>query len=322
MSVPLPELGWSAFFAQAMPADPGLRPARVSSVHGVLVDVWTEEGTRIASMRGTLRGGAPEGGLACGDWVVISGEGQDVVVESVLPRRTIFLRQAAGERAVPQAIAANVDRVFVVTTAEGDFNVRRLERYLVAIAAGGAEAVIVFTKADLPHDLGPLVGEARELAPVVVTSARTGSGMDDLLALMPADATSAFAGSSGVGKSALVNRLLGASVQREGHVRGHDKRGRHTTTRRELFSVPGHGIVVDTPGMRELKPWTPAGRGADDAFEDIARFAAACRYRDCRHRNEPECGVRRAVDAGALDPSRLAAFVKLSDEAERARARR
>lgn len=323
-AVTLEELGWSDAFARAMPAEPGVRPARVASVHGVLVDVWTPEGPRTASMRGTLRGAAVEGGLAVGDWVAVSGEGRDVVIEAALPRRTVFLRQAAGERAEPQAIAANVDRVLVVTSVEGDFNERRLERYLIAIAGGGAEPLIVLTKADLAGDVAPIAARAAALAPVVVTSARTGAGVEELRARLPAGTTTAFVGSSGVGKSALVNRLLGEDVQREGHVRAHDKRGRHTTTRRELFALPGGGLVVDTPGMRELKPWQPAGEDAEDAFDDVLELSVSCKYRDCRHAAEPGCAVRAAAERGELDPARLAAWRKLETErtAPRPRSRR
>jgi len=253
----LDELGWSADFAKAMPDDPSMRPARVSSVHGVLVDVWAEDGSHTASMRGTMRGAGVVGGLCVGDWVAVSGEDKDVVIEAALPRRTVFLRQAAGERAEPQAIAANVDRVFVVTSVEGDFNVRRLERYLAAIGSGGAEAIIVIAKADLAPDVTAFVTEASNLAPVLVTSAHRDIGLDALRSKMPVGSTSALVGSSGVGKSALVNRLLGEDRQREGAVRAYDKRGRHTTTRRELFALPSGGLVVDTPGMRELQPWSP-----------------------------------------------------------------
>lgn len=315
----LDELGWTTHFASAMPDDPGLRPARVCSVHGVLVDVWTTDGPKTASMRGTLRGAVVEGGLAVGDWVALE---EDSAIAQVLPRKTVFLRQAAGEREEAQAIAANVDRVFVVTSVEGDFNVRRLERYLVAIAGGGAEPIVVLTKADLVDDvaLAPLVKDAEALAKVVVTSAHEGRGLEDLVALMPKGSTSALVGSSGVGKSALVNRMLGKDVQREGHVRAHDKRGRHTTTRRELFALPHGGLVVDTPGMRELKVWQPAGEDAEDAFEDIFAIAANCKYRDCRHANEPGCAVRDAVASGALDEKRLASYQKL--EAERTKKKR
>ena len=311
----LDDLGWNADFAAAMPENAGIVPARVSSVHGVLVDVWTTEGQRTASMRGTLRGATGEGGLVVGDWVALAEGGS--VIAAVLPRRTVFLRQAAGEREVAQAIAANVDRVFVVTSVEGDFNVRRLERYLLAIAGGGAEPVIVLSKSDLLDDPSAFVKEAETLARVVVTSAMKDVGIDDLRALMPAGSTSVLVGSSGVGKSAIVNRLLGKEVQREGHVRAHDKRGRHTTTRRELFALPGGGLVVDTPGMRELKVWQAANEDSEDAFDDLFAIAANCKYRDCRHANEPGCAVREAVASGTFEAARLASFQKL--EAERAR---
>lgn len=310
----LDELGWTADLAAAMPGDPDVVPARVSSVHGVLVDVWTTEGQKTASMRGTLRGATGEGGLVVGDWVALAGGS---VIAQVLPRRTVFLRQAAGEREEAQAIAANVDRVFVVTSIEGDFNVRRLERYLLAIAGGGAEPVIVLTKADLLDDPSKFVDEAKTLARVVLTSALRDVGIDDLRALMPRGSTSVLVGSSGVGKSALVNRLLGKDVQREGHVRAHDKRGRHTTTRRELFALPDGGLVVDTPGMRELKVWQAGNEDSEDAFEDVFAVGASCKYRDCGHANEPGCAVREAVAKGELDAGRLASFQKL--EAERAR---
>lgn len=311
----LEELGWTADLSAAMPEDPGLVPARVSSVHGVLVDVWTTEGQRTASMRGTLRGATGEGGLVVGDWVALAEGGS--VIAAVLPRRTVFLRQAAGEREVAQAIAANVDRVFVVTSVEGDFNVRRLERYLLAISGGGAEPVIVLSKSDLLDDPATFVAAAARFARVVVTSAHRDVGVDDLRALMPRGSTSVLVGSSGVGKSALVNRLLGKEVQREGHVRAHDKRGRHTTTRRELFALPGGGLVVDTPGLRELKVWQAVDEDSEDAFEDLFELAAGCKYRDCRHANEPGCAVREAVARGTFEAARLASFQKL--EAERAR---
>ncbi|MBX3233880.1 MAG: ribosome small subunit-dependent GTPase A [Labilithrix sp.] len=284
--------------------DDGRRPARVASVHAVRVDVWTTAGPVQASLRSRFL--RIDGGVAVGDFVLL-GATEDVV-EEVLPRRTVFLRQAAGDRSEPQAIAANVDRVFVVTSAE-DWNLRRLERYLVAIATGGAEAQIVLSKSDLGAD----VETTDALAPSLVTSAKTGAGLDELRARIPRGMTVAFVGSSGVGKSALVNVLLGRDAQLEGAVRAHDGRGRHTTTRRELFAVPGGGLLIDTPGMRELKPWLPGGE-VDDAFDDVASHAARCRYRDCAHESEPGCAVREAVAAGDLAPERLEAWRKLARE--------
>lgn len=318
----LEDLGWSDELARLVPAGSGLAPARVASVYAARVDLWTREGPRLASLRSRALRDA-EGGVAVGDWALVaraSADASEVVVEAILPRRTAFLRQAAGERAEPQAIAANVDRVFVVTAVDSDLNVRRIERYLVAIAAGGAEAQLVLTKADLVADVGPALERVSALAPAFATSARDGRGVDELLARIPRGTTAAVVGSSGVGKSALVNRLLGRDVQLEGAVRAYDGRGRHTTTRRALFTLPGGGLLIDTPGMRELKPWLPAGAlDADDAFDDVAAFARSCRYRDCGHGREPGCAVRAALDAGELSEARLAAWRKLSRErAERA----
>ncbi|HVJ91481.1 MAG TPA: ribosome small subunit-dependent GTPase A [Labilithrix sp.] len=314
----LADLGWSDDFARFVPEGEGLRPARVASVYAARVDVWTTEGPRLASLRSrALRDAAVEGGIAVGDWVLVAKTGIDaheVVVETVLPRRTSFLRQAAGERPEPQAIAANIDRVFVVTAVDTDFNVRRLERYLVAISRGGAEAQIVLTKADLVPDVSALVAEANALAPAFATSARARHGLEELIARIPRGTTATLVGSSGVGKSALVNRLLGRDVQLEGAVRAYDGRGRHTTTRRELFMLPGGGLLIDTPGMRELKPWLPEPGEIDDAFEDVAVHAESCRYRDCQHEGEPGCAVRAAVASGSLAEERLAAWQKLSHE--------
>ena len=319
----LEELGWSALFAaHVTEADAALRPARVASVYSAHADVWLG-GTsvpRMAQLRGRALRDAPEGGVAVGDWALVApaSEGSlDVVIERILPRRSAFVRQAAGERSEPQAIAANVDRVLIVTSAEGDFNARRLERYLVAIASSGAQAVIVLAKADLAHDMTELLAAASKLAPVVSTSARTGIGLDELKALIPRGTTAAMVGSSGVGKSALVNALLGRSAQHEGAVRAYDKRGRHTTTKRSLFALPDGGLLVDTPGMRELKPWQ-AGAGGDEdlegAFNDIAQLAASCKYTDCRHVAEPGCAIRAAVAAGTLDAERTASWEKLERE--------
>lgn len=314
----LEDFGWSAEFERSMPSSPALRPARVSSVYAARVDLWTTEGPRLASLRSRVLRGAPvEGGIAVGDWAMVAQPrpgADEVVVEAILPRRTVFLRQAAGERSEPQAIAANVDRVFVVTALDSDFNLRRLERYLLAISAGGAEAHVVLSKADLLEDVSSALAQVSSLAPAFATSARSGYGIDELFARIPRKTTAVVVGSSGVGKSALVNRLLGREAQLEGEVRAHDGRGRHTTTRRQLFMLPTGGLLIDTPGMRELKPWLPEGAEVDDAFEDVASFAASCRYRDCGHAGEPGCAVQSALESGELDKERVLGWRKLAEE--------
>lgn len=329
----LDDLGWTPEFQAHLGApsvaDPALRPARVASVYSARVEVWLA-GTpapRMVALRGRALRDAPEGGVAVGDWALVgpAAPGSDeVVVERILPRRTAFVRQAAGERSEPQAIAANVDRVLIVTSVDGDFSTRRLDRYLVAIAGSGAEAVIVIAKADLAGELDEELRAASKLAPVILTSARTGLGLDELRAQIPRGTTAALVGSSGVGKSALVNVLLGRSAQHEGAVREHDKRGRHTTTKRSLFAIPGGGLLVDTPGMRELKPWQGGGAGDDDvegAFADVAELAASCKYTDCRHAGEPGCAIRAGIDAGTLDSERVASWEKLERERGERKAR-
>lgn len=326
-------LGWSSDFAEHLVEGEGLRPARVASALGIRLIVWTEDGPRMAAVRSRATRNAPiQGAIVVGDWVLVAKAtegGDEVVVERVLPRKTVFLRQAAGERSEPQAIAANIDRVLIVTSLEGDFNLRRLERYLLAIRSGGAEPVVVLSKADLCAESAQAFEQASSLAACVMTSARTGHGIDELRAMVPRGTTVALAGSSGVGKSALVNELLGHTAQTEGAVREHDKRGRHTTTRRSLFVLPSGGLLVDTPGMRELTPWyADTDRAAEasdrDTFADVEALAASCRYRDCTHAaeaNEPGCAVREAVEAGRLDRARYDSFHKLGRERAERRAR-
>ncbi|MDB4943700.1 MAG: putative GTPase related to EngC [Labilithrix sp.] len=328
MTLSLEELGWSARVAEHVTDEDralGLRPARVASVYSAHVEVWLPHAEpQMITLRGRALRDAPEGGIAVGDWALVGATvagSEDVVLERILPRRTAFVRQAAGERSEPQAIAANVDRVLVVTSVDGDFNERRLERYLVAIATSGADALIVVTKADLTEEAEALAARSAGMGPTLLTSARTGQGLGELRAAMPPGSTAALVGSSGVGKSALVNALLGRPAQPEGAVREHDKRGRHTTTRRALFAVPGAGLLVDTPGMRELKPWQAgaADEDAERAFADVAELSVACKYTDCRHVSEPGCAIRAAIAAGTISEERYRSWEKLETErAERA----
>jgi len=250
---------------------------------------------------------------AVGDFVAV----RDTVIEEVLPRKTVFLRKAVGDALEAQVIAANIDTVFVVTGLDGDFNVRRLERYYATARASGAQCAIVLNKADLSDNLEARIREVRAVAPgadVVAISALHGDGIEALRPWLGAGETVAFVGSSGAGKSTLINRLLGRERQSTGAVREADSRGRHTTTHRELLETPTGALLIDTPGLRELQPWA----GADDvdgAFPEIEELAAECRYRDCSHNAEEGCAVQAAIEDGTLDYARFSSYVKMRKEA-------
>jgi ribosome biogenesis GTPase len=270
--------------------------------------------------RAALDDHSPAGLPVVGDWVAarVIDRGP-AIVEAVLPRRTLFARRAAGRREERQPIAANIDLVFLVCGLDGDFNLRRLERYLTLSAESGAGAVVVLSKSDLCGDVAARMADAAAVAgaaPVVAVHTR---GPEGILALRPhlADGrTVALVGSSGVGKSSLVNCLLGEDRLRTAEVRESDSRGRHTTTHRELIELPAGGALIDTPGMRELRLW--AGEDAvDRAFDEIAALAAGCRYRDCTHSGEPGCAVESALGEGELAAERWESYRKLRGEAQR-----
>jgi ribosome biogenesis GTPase len=259
-----------------------------------------------------------------GDWVaarVINRltNTEQATVEAVLPRRTLFARRAPGGREDQQPIAANIDLVFLVCGLDGDFNLRRLERYLTLAVESGAGAVVVLNKSDLCANVAARLAETAAVAgaaPVVAVHTRSPEGIGPLLRHLADGRTVALLGSSGVGKSSLVNCLLGQSLLRTAEVRESDSRGRHTTTHRELIPLPGGGALIDTPGMRELQLW--AGEDAvDRAFDEIATLAAGCRYRDCTHTAEQGCAVQNALEEGALAPERWQSYRKLRGEAQR-----
>lgn len=296
----------------------GLCTGRVIAQQRGLYRIATAEGERMAGVSGRLRHEAlsPSDYPAVGDFVLADTQtGGDAVIRSVLPRRSSFVRRAAGDSHQEQVVAANVDTVFLCMSLNRDFSLRRLERDLAVAWESGASPVVVLTKADLCADTRRYALEAERVAvgvPVLVTASLAEDGLDALAPYLRPGRTVAFIGSSGVGKSTMINRLLGEARQTTGGLRG-DDRGRHTTTSREIFQLPGGALLLDTPGMREMGMWD-AQAGIDQTFTDVLELAAQCRFADCTHTSEPGCAVLRAMETGTLAPERLAAFMRLSAE--------
>lgn len=317
-------LGWDDRRAVEMPPGEGLVPARVAVEHRGAYDLLgagdeLSEGARVSA---ELRDRA-SGRLdfpAVGDWVAVrpgAGPRGADLIEAVLPRSSLFVRRAPGRDPRPQVVGTNIDRVFIATSLDGDLNARRLERYLAVVHGGDAEPVVLLTKSDLithpdeldrARELVASVAPGVEAVPVSVT---TGEGIDRLRELIPPATTAALVGSSGVGKSTIVNTLMGADIRQVAPTRA-DGRGRHTTVTRDLLVLPDGGLVVDTPGMREVQLWD--GSGLDRVFPEIAARAAGCRFSDCRHLTEPGCAVREAVERGEIPPERLASRHRLERE--------
>ena len=315
-SLDLQDLGWDSSWLEAFEpyARDDLIPARVAVRHHGPCELLTE--------RGPL-GGLPSGRLtdaelpAVGDWTAVRalpGE-RKAVIEAVLPRRTAFTRKEAWRRTAAQVIAANIDTVFLMSSLGSDLNPRRLERYLVAAWESGAAPAIVLTKVDLEPDRTEALLAVEPVAfgvPVHPVSAVTGEGLDELDRYLGRGRTVALLGSSGVGKSTLLNRLAGREVLATREVGSHG-RGRHTTTHRELVLLPGGGLLLDTPGMRELQLWA-GEESLDGAFEDVITLAAECRFADCAHDREPGCAIKSALAEGSLLPERWDSYRKLQRE--------
>jgi ribosome biogenesis GTPase len=312
----LQDLGWNDGFAAAFEPHDNCIPARVSAQHRGGYDVLTERGELRVRLAGRLRHEAASAAdlPAVGDWVALREE----TVHAVLPRRSAFTRKAAWSPTEAQVLAANLDTVFVVSGLDGDFNLRRLERYLTLAWESGATPALVLTKADLCEDVGGALLEAEQVAfgvPAHVVSNVTGEGLDELSPYLAPAKTVALLGSSGVGKSTLANRLLGAELQATKEI-AEDGRGRHTTTSRQLLRLPGGALLVDTPGLREIQLWD-ADEGIEEAFADVDELAAGCRFNDCAHRREPGCAVQAAIDEGRLPRERLQSYRALQRELAR-----
>ena len=313
----LVELGWNDYFAALF--EPyrveGFIPARVVVQHRDRSLAAGKAGDALAEVSGRFRHHTTS--LAdyptVGDWVALEPFGRRrAVIHAVLERRSAFVRKTAGEATEPQVVAANVDTVFLVTGLDGDYNLRRIERYLTAAWDSGASPVIVLNKSDLREDLAAVVAEVNTIAfgtPVVPLSARDGSNLDALGRFLERGKSAALLGSSGAGKSTLINRLLGEERLRTAPVRPDDSRGRHTTSHRKLVVLPGGALLIDTPGMRELQLWTDEA-SLGHSFEDVKGLAAGCRFADCTHAHEPGCAVREAVAKGELDAARYESYLK------------
>ncbi len=313
--------GFDEFFANALRergADASA-PARVMAQHKGGYFLISEEGELLGELSGSLKRAAKRGEQekpAVGDWVLIDPRKNEesATIHAVLPRRTKLSRKAAG-RAAEQVLAANVDIAFLVSALDDDLNLRRIERYLSVVLSGGVKPVIVLTKADLCDHVDECIAFCESVAagaPIHALSSLSGKGLEALEPYFATSPTVVVLGSSGVGKSTLINRWFGEERLATGHVR-QDGKGKHTTTHREIFVRPQGGLVIDTPGMRELGLWD-AEEGMSEAFAEIEELLGTCRFSDCQHQREPGCALRNAVAEGRIDPERLESFLKLRGE--------
>jgi ribosome biogenesis GTPase / thiamine phosphate phosphatase len=337
--IDLRDLGWDERWAKLFEehAAAGLIPARVAIEFNHIFRVMTAEGELQAQQSGRLlhRATGRHELAGVGDWVAVkkTGTEQAGTIEDILPRRSKFSRKVAGELTEEQVVAANIDTVFLVMGLDRDYNPRRLERYLITSHESGARPVVLLSKADLVADIADRLTEIEILAagtPVHAISAVSRIQDDGTIVepdvsiveqYLAPGRTGALLGSSGAGKSTLINALAGNTELKTAAVRPSDSRGRHTTRHRQLIVLPGRGLLIDTPGMRELQLWDVA-EATKDTFEDIAALAENCHFSNCQHRNEPRCAVKAAIDEGTLPADRLASFLKLNDEAAALDARR
>ncbi len=317
----LKRYGWNQFFEQqfASLVDEGLIPGRVIEQQRNSYTLKSEQGDLLAHIAGKVRYHARgiEDLPAVGDWVVAQPTGDGAArIEQILKRQTQFVRKAPGERTEQQVLAANVDAVFLVSGLDQDFNLRRIERYLVLAIESGARPIIVLNKADLCENILNKIDEVRSIAPatpIVAMSALYDEGLDAFEKNLPERSTAVLLGSSGVGKSTIINHLMGHETQTTQSVRESDSRGRHTTTHRELMMLQWGAMLIDTPGLRELQLWGEA-QSVQDTFQDISDIASSCKFSDCVHESEPGCAVKAALKEGSLNQDRYDSYVKLQRE--------
>jgi ribosome biogenesis GTPase len=318
----LEAFGWNEFFAEnfAAFAREGYGVGRVFLQHNKIYMLYTEEGDLPAEPTGRMLYQAT-GSVdlpAVGDWVAIRVRDSErkATIHEILPRKSKFSRKTTGGRTDEQIVAANIDTLFVVVGLDHDFNLRRIERYLIMARESGARPVVILNKADVSEEVEERRREVEAVAlevPVLLLSAKQSRGIEQLLPYIGEGQTVSLVGSSGVGKSTIINRLLGEDKQKTQDVRAGDERGKHTTTHRELLQLPTGGLIIDTPGMRELQLLV-RDQGLRDTFDDIEALAASCHFRDCQHRNEPDCAVRDALASGELDAERFNNYRKMQEE--------
>jgi len=325
MKMDLTSFGWTDEFRQKWQALAlaDTLPARVVADFGTSLKVATPQ-IASAELSGKLahyknREDVPK----VGDWVAVRlSDNDDAVIEAVVPRRSEIARKVAGRRAIKQIIAANVDVAFVLLALDEDFSVERLKRFLYQLSIAAIRPIIVLNKADKTHDLASYVESLRSLdLPIVVTTATEGNGVEQILEHIPVGQTAILLGSSGVGKSTLTNQLLGRSQQATQTVRQTDSTGKHTTVHRELFVLPSGGLLIDTPGVRELQLWGTEEDLAEN-FNDIAQIAAQCKYSNCKHEHEAGCAIQSALQDGSLSRSHYASYLKMKQELVALKARR
>ncbi|OEH94184.1 ribosome small subunit-dependent GTPase A [Bacillus solimangrovi] len=317
----LNKLGFDVFFEEQV-VDSSYEVGRIATLANGIYKILSKEGELQGQLSGKYYHEAElTRDFPCvGDWVLFTpllDEGKGIIHQT-LERKSLLSRQAAGEKTIEQLIAANVDTVFLVNALNKDFNVRRMERYLTQVYESGANPVFILTKKDLCDDVEEKISAVEEVAfgvPVIAVNTLQSDDLEVIRSFVETGKTISLIGSSGVGKSTLINGLLGEDIQRTQGIREDDAKGRHTTTHRELFMLQGGGVVIDTPGMRELQLWTDE-EATDEAFQDIKELTLQCKFRDCRHGNEPGCAIKQAIEIGELSEERYRSYRKLQKEAK------